>query len=51
MVEDMKQSEDASTQATRIFESFNDRFDEVLAAINNTEKRLDFGSKSKFEPL
>lgn len=47
MVEHMKQSEDASTQATRIFESFNDRFDEVLAAINNTEKRLDFGSKNR----
>ena len=48
MVEDMKESGNASTQATRIFDTFNDRFDEVLAAINNTEKRLDFGSKSKF---
>ena len=49
MVEDMKESENASTQASRIFDSFNDRFDEVLAAINNTEKRLDFGSKSEYQ--
>jgi len=47
MIEDMKESENASTQATRIFDNFNDRFDEVLAAINNTEKRLDFGSKNR----
>ena len=51
MIEDMKESENASTQATRIFDNFNDRFDEVLAAINNTEKRLDFGSKSKISML
>ena len=49
MVEDMKESENASTQASRIFDNFNDRFDEVLAAINNTEKRLDFGSKSGYQ--
>ena len=49
MVEDMKESENASTQASRIFDNFNDRFDEVLAAINNTEKRLDFGSKSEYQ--
>ena len=36
MVEDMKKSENSSTQASRIFENFNDRVDEVLAAINNT---------------
>ena len=49
MIEDMKESENASTQASRIFDNFNDRFDEVLAAINNTEKRLDFGSKSEYQ--
>ena len=49
MVEDMKKSENTSTQASQIFDSFNDRFDEVLAAINNTEKRLDFGSKSEYQ--
>ena len=46
MVRDLKSAE-SETKAANILLQFNDRFDEVLAAINSTEKRLDGGSKCK----
>ena len=46
MVRDLKSAE-SETKAASILMQFNDRFDEVLAAINSTEKRLDGGSKCK----
>ena len=46
MVRDLKSAESV-TKAASILMQFNDRFDEVLAAINSTEKRLDGESKCK----
>ena len=45
MVRDLKAAE-SEGKAASILVQFNDRFDEVLAAIAKTENRLDDGSKS-----
>lgn len=46
MVRELKNAE-SDTKAAHILLQFNDRFDEVLSAISNTEKRLDTGAKSR----
>ena len=45
VVRELKAAESES-KAANILLQFNDRFDEVLAAIAKTENRLDDGSKS-----
>ena len=47
MVRELKNAE-SDTKAAHILLQFNDRFDEVLSAISNTEKRLDTGAKCKY---
>lgn len=47
MVRELKNAE-SETKAAQILLQFNDRFDEVLSAISNTEKRLDTGAKCEY---
>ena len=50
MVRELNNAE-SETKAAQILLQFNDRFDEVLSAISNTEKRLDTGAKCEYSLL